>query len=191
MSMRGRVEMGRLEGLVQGVGSSSEVSRAALLVAICSVGEVRIWVLTPKVLQGNTVDGRIDRAAQLLTEDPPHIRPHHWEDHRGTETVNGGEDTLDEVVEIVPPGLEHMDLSRQAAGAGSLVGDIDLKPLVVQLVALLPHSIEQLSDAPLLAEDHFLTRDHERIMGTQQFFQQVTHPEATDLCHLSARHQAV
>ncbi len=44
---------------------------------ICSVGEVRIWVLTPKVLQWDTVDGRIGRAAQLLTEYSPHIRPYH------------------------------------------------------------------------------------------------------------------
>lgn len=49
------------------------------------------------------------------------ISPHH---HCGTLTVtevNGGEDTLDEVVQIVPPGLEDMDLSSQTVGTRSLV----------------------------------------------------------------------
>lgn len=44
---------------------------------ICSVSEVRIGVLTSKVLQWDTVDGRVGRAAQLLTEYSPHIRSHH------------------------------------------------------------------------------------------------------------------
>lgn len=44
---------------------------------ICSVSEVRIGVLTSKILQWDTVDGRIGRAAQLLTEYSPHIRSHH------------------------------------------------------------------------------------------------------------------
>lgn len=44
---------------------------------ICSVSEVRIGVLTSKILQWGTVDGRIGRAAQLLTEYSPHIRSHH------------------------------------------------------------------------------------------------------------------
>lgn len=45
---------------------------------ICSVSEVRIWVLTPKILQWDTVDGRIGRTAKFLTEYSPHIRSYHW-----------------------------------------------------------------------------------------------------------------
>lgn len=52
---------------------------------ICSVSEVRIGMLTSKILQWDTVDGRIGRAAQLLTEYSPHIRSRHWGDRDGRE----------------------------------------------------------------------------------------------------------
>lgn len=63
MSMRGRVEMGRLEGLVQGTGSSSGVSDLTLSLSLstcrhdnggsCRLPENRLWTLhtsTPSVL---------------------------------------------------------------------------------------------------------------------------------------------
>lgn len=37
-----------------------------------------------------------------------------------------------------------------------LLQNLDLKPLVVQLVTLLPHSLQQLCNALLLGLDHFL-----------------------------------
>ena len=42
---------------------------------ICRVSEVGIWVLTPEVLHWDTVDGRIDRTAKLLTDYSLHIWP--------------------------------------------------------------------------------------------------------------------
>lgn len=44
---------------------------------IGSVSEVGIRVLTSKVLQRDTVDGRVGRTAQLLAEYSPHIRSRH------------------------------------------------------------------------------------------------------------------
>lgn len=41
---------------------------------------------------------------------------------------------------------------------------LDLNLLVVELVSLLPHGLQQLYDAPLLAVDHLLIR--EEIIGT-------------------------
>lgn len=36
---------------------------------------------------------------------------------------------------------------------------LDLNPLVVELVTLLPHSLQQICNAPLLAVDHLLIRE--------------------------------
>lgn len=57
---------------------------------ICSVSEVRIRVLTSKILQWDTVEGRIGRAAQLLAKYSRHIRPHHWGDRDGREQTAEG-----------------------------------------------------------------------------------------------------
>lgn len=50
------------------------------------------------------------------------VSPHHHGWTLAVTQVNGGEDTLDEVVQIVPPGLKHVNLLPEAAGSGSLVG---------------------------------------------------------------------
>lgn len=47
---------------------------------ICSIGEVRVWVLTPKIPQWDTVNGRIGRTAQLFTQYSSHIWSYHWGD---------------------------------------------------------------------------------------------------------------
>lgn len=49
------------------------------------------------------------------------VSPHHHGWTLAIAQVNGREDTLDEVVKVVPSGLEHIDLFPQAVGAGSLV----------------------------------------------------------------------
>lgn len=49
---------------------------------ICGVSEVRIRVLTSKVLYWDTIDGRVGRAAQLLTEYSLHIRSCHCSQRR-------------------------------------------------------------------------------------------------------------
>lgn len=41
------------------------------------VRQVGVRVLAPKVLQRNTVHGRVGRSAQLITEDPPDVWAHH------------------------------------------------------------------------------------------------------------------
>lgn len=50
------------------------------------------------------------------------VSPHHHRGSLAVPQVNGGEDTLDEVVKVVPPGLEHVDRFPQATSAGPLVG---------------------------------------------------------------------
>jgi len=45
-----------------------------------------------------------------------------------------------------------------SGGSDLLLQALDLSPLVVELVALVPHGAQQLGDALLLALDHLLVR---------------------------------
>lgn len=53
---------------------------------VCSVSQVGVRVVAPKVLLGDAVDCRVGRRAQLLTDDLLHIRTDHcreeeWDHH--------------------------------------------------------------------------------------------------------------
>lgn len=54
------------------------VSASHAVHQVCSVGEAGIWALTPEVLQRHTVNSRIGRTTQLLTQNSLHIWSYHW-----------------------------------------------------------------------------------------------------------------
>lgn len=47
------------------------------------ISKVGLWRLASKVLQGNTVDSRVSRSSQLITQDPTYIRAHNCDKTRG------------------------------------------------------------------------------------------------------------
>lgn len=61
-----------------------------------------------------------DFSSRLVEEAS--VSPHHHCGSLAVAQVDGRENTLDKVVQVVPSGLEDTDLLPQAAGAGSLVG---------------------------------------------------------------------